>query len=289
MKIQEKQPNLIDSQDTTEKVPTVTYTRTTQPPPLAISSSEHPLWKNTYFKLGLVLLFFGIVFTPLAFFIMDSAVLAATGITTIITGFICLTLIDTHSGISQETSSLIWQTSIENMRVFLDEIGIYRIQVIYFPSTMCNGRQRSLIPLDSASDQHFFINRRITGGLIVRFGAETEAIGITIATPGVILLRQLEATLEGNATAIESAVNYLLSGVLNMSGKVSIGIADSKVIADVPVIRWQSSQEWYQSCTGSIAASVVAAVSSEALGRPVRIINEQQRGKRNRVVIEILP
>jgi hypothetical protein len=45
---------------------------------------------------------------------------------------------------------------------------------------------------------------------------------------------------------------------------------------------------WYYRCLGSPTASIVAAISSEALQKPVRIKEESYNKGKSRIVLEVL-
>ena len=45
---------------------------------------------------------------------------------------------------------------------------------------------------------------------------------------------------------------------------------------------------WYYRCLGSPIASIIAAVSSEALGRPVRIKDESYGEGKSKITLEVL-
>jgi hypothetical protein len=124
--------------------------------------------------------------------------------------------------------------------------------------------------------------------LIVRYGTPATAIGITVTTPGNTVLRYLETKPEGNAAAIEPSASYLLCGLLRMADRVSVAFTGSQFIAEISGISSLSSIERYHHCIGSMAASVVTAVASEALNRPLRIKKETRQGKTSRIVIEVL-
>jgi len=52
----------------------------------------------------------------------------------------------------------------------------------------------------------------------------------------------------------------------------------------------QEDNVWYYQCIGSPVASIAAAISSEATGKPVRIMQEtSSRGdKRRKIVLEVM-
>jgi hypothetical protein len=45
---------------------------------------------------------------------------------------------------------------------------------------------------------------------------------------------------------------------------------------------------WYYQCIGSPIASIAAAVSSEALQKPVRILEEKDNKGKYRIILEVL-
>ena len=241
---------------------------------------------NPYRILGLGLSLAGAIFAPISYFIIDSVPLTATGISAIMLGFISIALANTRPNISPEACQLILKTGMENTAALLEELGL-KNKAIYLPSTMRDGHPQALIPLKEGEDIQW-VKKKISGQLIVRYGVNPDDMAIAVTTPGSINIDMLETTPGPTADEIEAAVTYILTGVLDIANSVKVRLSDSRVEVEISGSRLHYEDIWYYRCLGSPSASIAAAISAEALQKPVRIIEESYKKGKSRIVLEVL-
>ncbi len=241
---------------------------------------------NPYRWLGLSLCVAGAVFSPLAFFIIASMPLTAVGLSAIMLGFVCVALANARPYISPEACRLMLKTGMENTSALLEELNL-RNKAVYLPSLMREGRPQALIPLMEDADLKQ-VKQKLPGRLVVRYGSNADDMAIAVTTAGSMNIDLLENSPEPTAEGIEGALNYILTGVLDIASTASIISRDGLIRAEITGARLPYENIWYQRCLGSPIASIVAAVSSEALSRPVRIREESQTKGKISVVIEVL-
>lgn len=229
----------------------------------------------------------GVIFAPVAYFIVDSTPLTAIGISAIIVGFTCVALANTRPAISPEACQLILKTGMENTGALLEELGL-RNKAIYLPSEMREGRPQALIPLVEENDIQK-VRGKIPGRLIVRYGANPGDMAIAVTTPGSINIDMLESQPEPTSDGIEAAITYILTGALDLANSVSVSMTDSIINVEVSGARLHYEDIWYYRCLGSPVASIAAAISCEALNKPVRIKEEEFSKGKSRIVLEVLP
>jgi hypothetical protein len=178
------------------------------------------------------------------------------------------------------------KTGMENTAALLEELEL-RNKAVYLPSTMGNGQAKALIPLAEDRDIRQ-IKERIPGRLIVRYGVNPDDMAIAVTTPGSINVEMLESKPGPTASEIEAAVTYILTGVLDVANSVTVNLADARVDVEVSGPRLHYEDIWYYRCLGSPIASIVAAISSEGLEKPVRIAEESYSKGKSRIVLEVL-
>ncbi|MFC1939780.1 hypothetical protein ACFLXO_03725, partial [Chloroflexota bacterium] len=241
---------------------------------------------NPYRRLGLGLCLAGVIFTPITYFIINSVPMTAIGISMIVIGFVCIALANTRPYISPEACELILKTGMENTAAILEELGI-RNKAIYLPSTMRDGYPQALIPL--AGDKEInMIKDKIPGRLIVRFGVSPDDMAIAVTTPGSINIDMLDTKPGPTSSEIEAAASYILVGVLDLANAVTVNMADAQVNVEVSGSRLHYEDIWFYRCLGSPIASIIAAISSEALGKPVRIKEEEYSKGKTGIILEVL-
>lgn len=241
---------------------------------------------NSYRILGLSLCLAGAIFAPLSYFIINSVPLTAVGASTIVIGFTCIALANTRPYISPEACEIILKTGMENTTALLEELGL-RNRAIYLPSTIRDGHPQAIIPLTEDEDIQK-VKMKIPGRLIVRYGINTEDMAIAVTTPGSINIDMLEGRPGPTASDIEAAANYILSGVLDIASSISVNLTDARIVAQVNGSKLHYEDIWYYRCLGSPIASIIAAISSEALQKPVRIIDESYGKGKSRIALEVL-
>ncbi len=236
--------------------------------------------------LGSGLCLAGAIFAPLSYFIIDSVPLTAVGISAIIIGFTCIALANTRPYISAEACEVMLKTGMENTAALLEELGL-RNKAVYLPSTMRDGHPQALIPLVDKGDIQR-ISQKIPGRLIVRYGVNIDDMAIAVTTPGSINIDMLETKPGPTSTEIETAATYILTGLLDLANSVTVNLSDSQVNAEVSGPRLHYEDIWYYRCLGSPIASILAAISCEALGKPVRIQEEDYSKGKSRIILEVL-
>ncbi len=241
---------------------------------------------NAYKILGLGLCLAGTIFAPISYFVIASVPLTAVGISAIIIGFTCIALANTRPYISPEACEVMLKTGMENTAALLEELGL-RNKAVYLPSTMRDGHPQALIPLveDRNIEQ---IKGKIPGRLIVRHGVNPDDMAIAVTTLGSMNIDMLETKPGPTAEEIETAATYILTGVLDIANSVTVHMADARVDVEISGSRLHYEDVWYYRCLGSPIASIVAAISSEALGKPVRIREESFNKGKSSIVLEVL-
>lgn len=241
---------------------------------------------NSYKILGLGFCLTGTIFAPISYFLINSVPLTAVGISLIMIGFTCIALANTRPYISSEACQLILKTGMENIAALLEELGL-RNKAIYLPSTMRDGHAQALIPLIGSADIHW-VREKIPGRLIVRYGVNPDDMAIVVTTPGSINIDMLETKPGPTSGEIEAAATYILSGVLDIANSVTVSLRDNQIDVEVSGARLAYEDIWYYRCLGSPIASIVAAISSEALGKPIRIREENYNKGKSRITLEVL-
>ncbi len=241
---------------------------------------------NPYRILGLGVCLAGTIFAPISYFIINSVPLTAIGISAIMIGFTCIALANTRPYISAEACQLILKTGMENTAALLEELGL-RNKAVYLPSTMRDGHPQALIPLVEGEDIQW-VKEKIPGRLIVRYGVNPDDMAIAVTTPGSINIDMLETKPGPTSGEIEAAATYILTGVLDIANSVTVNLADNQIDVVVSGARLHYEDIWYYRCLGSPIASIVAAISSEALGKPIRIREESYNKGKSRITLEVL-
>ena len=241
---------------------------------------------NPYRILGLSLILAGVIFTPISLFVINSVLLAAMGISMLIIGFSCFALANTRPYISPEACEVMLKTGMENTAALLEELGL-KNKAIYLPSSMRDGHPQALIPL---SDKGIIqqVKKKIPGRLIVRYGSNPDDIAIAVTTPGSMNIAMLESRPGPTSEEIESALSYILIGLLDLASSVSVSMSDSRVEVEIKEPRLSYEDIWYYQCLGSPLASIAATVSCEALGKPVKVIGESCTVQKSNIEIEVL-
>lgn len=241
---------------------------------------------NPYRVLGLGLCLAGTIFAPISYFIIGSVPLTAVGMSAIIIGFTCIALANARPYISPEACEVILKTGMENTAALLEELGI-RNKAVYLPSSMRDGHPQALIPLGEDRDIQR-VKGKIPGRLIVRYGVNPDDMAIAVTTPGSINIDMLETKPGPTSEEIEAAATYILTGLLDIANSVTVNLSDTQVNVEISGPKLHYEDIWYYRCLGSPIASIVAAISSEALGKPIRIKEEDYSKGKSRIILEVL-
>ena len=242
-------------------------------------------FKNPYQVLGIVLAIVGAILAPVFYFIVGSPPLTATAISAVILGFTCIAIANSRPYLSPEAAQMLLKTGVENTTALLEELGLQN-KAIYLPSTS-DSQSRALIPL-GANDGTTTIPEKLPKRLIVRYGPNAEDMAIAVTTPGNVSIELLENKPGPTADEMEIALNYLLTGVLDIAHNVTVHITDAKVEVKISGSKMNYENNWYYKCLGSPIASITAAVVAEALKKPLRIAEETYQKNEGVVVLEIL-
>jgi hypothetical protein len=242
--------------------------------------------KNPYRSLGLGLTLSGAILAPLFYFIVDSVPLTAAGLSAIMLGFTSIALANARPYLSPEACRILLRTGMENTAALLEELQV-RNKAIYLPSALRNGHPQAIIPLSGEVDTAK-IKQKLPGRLIVRYGADSADMAIAVATPGSTSLELLESKPGGAVDEIESAITYILTGVLDIARGVKVNQSGSLITVEISGATMRYEEIWYYQILGSPIASIAAAVSSEALGRPVRILEESRLKGKDVIKLEVL-
>ncbi len=241
---------------------------------------------NPYRVLGLGLCLVGTIFAPISYFIIGSVPLTAVGMSAIIIGFTCIALANARPYISPEACEVILKTGMENTAALLEELGV-RNKAVYLPSSMRDGHPQALIPLGEDRDIQR-IKGKIPGRLIVRYGVNPDDMAIAVTTPGSINIDMLETKPGPTSEEIEAAVTYILTGLLDIANSVTVNLSGTQVNVEISGPKLHYEDIWYYRCLGSPIASIVAAISSEALEKPIRIKEEDYSKGKSRIILEVL-
>ena len=228
----------------------------------------------------------GTIFAPISYFIIGSVPLTAVGMSAIIIGFTCIALANARPYISAEACEVILKAGMENTAALLEELGI-RNKAVYLPSSMRGGHTQALIPLGEDRDIQR-VKGKIPGRLIVRYGVNPDDMAIAVTTPGSINIDMLETKPGPTSGEIEAAVTYILTGLLDIANSVTVDLSDTQVNVEISGPKLHYEDIWYYRCLGSPIASIVAAISSEALGKPIRIKEEDYSKGKSRIILEVL-
>ena len=242
--------------------------------------------KNPYRLLGIGLTIAGVIFAPVAYFILNSIPLSAIALSSIMIGFTCIALASARPQISPEASQLILETGMENIAALLEELGLSN-KAIYLPSSMRTGNAQALIPLSGEMDI-LRIKGKIPGRLIVRYGDNPGDMGIVVTAPGGTGLNKLDIKPGPTSSEIEQAVTYVLTGLLDLANSVEVHASDGQMNIAVNGPKLHYENVWYYRCLGSPIASIVASIASDGIGKPVRIKEESYRKGKSMIQLEVL-
>jgi hypothetical protein len=242
--------------------------------------------QNSYRLLGFGLAIGGAIFAPVAYFILESGPITAVALSAIMIGFTSIALSVSRPQISPEASQLILETGMENVASLIEELGLEN-RAIYLPSSLRSGHAQALIPLGN----NFEVGRlkgKIPKRLIVRYGDAPSDIAIAVTAPGSTSFSILDIKPGQTSEEIETAINYVLTGLLDLAGSASVVMENDELKVEVSGPGLHYENVWYYRCMGSPVASIVATLSAEGLGKPVRIKKESYNNKKSSILLEVL-
>ena len=243
--------------------------------------------RNPYQRLGLVLVIVGAALAPVLYFVVGSVPLAALALSTIILGLVSAMLGNARPEITPEASQMMLKTGMENLAALLEELGL-RSRAVYLPSSSGDNRPRALIPLDENSSPLRGVQTP-PDRLIARYGPNLEDMCLVVTTPGAVSLDSVAIVPGGGADEIESALNHLVVGIMDLADSVSVHMAGERITVEVTKPKLKYENIWFYRCLGSPMASIAATVASQALARSVRVSSEENTKKGTKIEIEVLP
>jgi hypothetical protein len=244
------------------------------------------LKNNPYRLVGIILALAGALTAPVFYFIVGSVPLTAAALCAVILGCTCLALANARPYVSPQACRMLLRTGMENTSALLEELGITG-KAVYLPAHLRNGHAQALVPL---TDKETLpeMREKLAGRLIVRYGPDSTDMALAVTTAGTVNLEILPNKPGASADEIESALNYILTGVLDIADGVKVSLSDAQVEVRIDGGRMGQEDIWYYRCLGSPIASIAAAVASEALDRPVRIKQESSQKKQHIIDLEVL-
>lgn len=242
--------------------------------------------RDAYKFLGYFLLPAGAVLAPLSHFVLGSPPLAATGVSMVMMGIICLALARALPQTSSEASYAFLQTAMENISALIEELGL-TAKAIYLPASLREGKPQAVIPLlPDAAPQ---IKAKLPGRLIVRYGPQPQDMGIAVSTLGSASMESLTQKPGPGGKQIEDALSLILVGRLDLATSVRAIENNGQVEVEVSGPRLHYENVWFYRCLGSPLASIVATVTAEAMGKPVVVKSERMARGKSHIQIGVLP
>ena len=220
---------------------------------------------KTYAMFGIILILIGLFLAVLSYFVLGSVPLVAVGLSVIILGSTSLALSKSRPKLSPELCQIFYKTGVKNASAILREMEIEN-RAIYLPRSARNGRSFALVPL----------NR-----------------DLTFTTPGNLCLDFLRHELGSTPDEIQSAMLYILHGVLDIANGIKVDLTDSGLTVKVSGIQLpdqeiSDDEVLFTQCFGSPIASIAAAICCEAMDRPVKIAFETLQKGTARITLEML-
>ncbi|MBT3362538.1 MAG: hypothetical protein HN929_00635 [Chloroflexi bacterium] len=197
----------------------------------------------------------------------------------LILGLVCLALARSLPRISPETGAMLLDTSMGNINLLIEELGL-RVKAIYLPSSLTSsGKPQALLPLSSDIDTKW-LDRPLPQRLIVKYGPNNENVGILVSTPGSVSAVLLAAEDISGMDAIESSLTHVLVGLLDAVGGVRVSQSnDGDLTIRISGSRLDGENVALYEWLGTPLASIVASIAAEAMDKPVRILEETQNKK----------
>lgn len=271
-----------------------------------------------YMLLGIVLVLAGSCIALFYYIVVDSVPLAAVGLSTLILGLTSIGLANTRPKLSPEACLMFLKAGVKNTLAILEELEI-KSKAIYLPRSMMKGHSEALIllneegsaqsikeklskslfvgyevslPLTERGSQKF--KEVLPRHIILDYGTGSKDKAIAVTTLGNISLDFLKNTPGHTADEIKSAITYILTRILDIAGGVRVDVAASTVKVEVTGVETMNKNRFYEESLyshilGNPMASIVAAICSEALEKPIRIAFETIRKGTVSIVLEVIP
>lgn len=238
-----------------------------------------------YKLIGLVLVVVGLGLILFAYFSFNAISIIAGGLSTVILGFTCICLGYAPAGVSPQASQLLLKTGAQNVTSLLESFEI-KNKAIYFPTSSSEVDPQALIPLTEAESRRKD-EIKIGTNPLIKLMPNSNLPAMAVTTAGNLSLSLLPYAPSGTGE-IKPALKKLLTRELGVASGITVYFKDSRINVEVKEAEIKSEGKLYDLYLGSPIASIVAAVSSEALKKPIRIIEENNHHNNIRIALEVL-
>lgn len=236
--------------------------------------------KDSYAISGSGLIIVGLMLFFAAYIILRSTPLAALGISTLILGITTIALADPKKRMPYETSKILFESNIDNVSALLEELGL-NSKAIYLPSSMTQGKPRTLIPLHM-SPQIPRINSSLSKRLVVRYGPDPDDMGLLITTLGSTIVSTMKIKPDDAPGKLEATLSTVFTSIVEIADNAKVDVIGQKILVEVMNPRQGDNNQNIQiyDCIGSPLASIVSSIAAEVYDRPIVVEGErQQKGK----------
>jgi hypothetical protein len=238
-----------------------------------------------YKLVGLVLIIIGLGLILLAYFSFSAISIIVGGLSTVILGFTCVCLGFAPSNISPKASQLLLKTGIQNVSSILESFEI-KNKAIYFPKSSTEADPQALIPLSGYEGGREY-GMKTGANSLIRLMPNSNLPAMAVTTAGNLSLSLLQNAPSGT-DEIKPTLKKLLTRELGVAAGIKVYFKESRINVEVKEAEIKYEGQLSDLYLGSPIASIVAAVSSEALKRPIRIIEENNHRNNIRIALEVL-
>jgi hypothetical protein len=145
-----------------------------------------------------------------------------------------------------------------------------------------------LLPISSKIDSEWF-DRVLPKRFIVIFGPQDDNVGLLVTTPGSVGIDLLEWTIEADTASISSSLTHLLVGILDVAGGVSLEQpSEREYNIQISNPQLNHSPALIYRWLGTPLTSIAASLLSEAIDKPVIIVDERQNKRHLSIKLGVL-
>jgi len=239
-----------------------------------------------YLILGWGFCLTGIILAPVFFILLESVPLTGIAFSLVIIGTASISVSYTRTSISQEMCQMMLDSGQLNVSVLIEELGLNN-QAIYLPSRMRDGNAQCIIPikpLTSATE----LTRKVSNRLIVRYGDAPDDMAVRVAATGSTVISNLADMAGGPVIDIEDTANRVICGYLDLADNVSVNVQQPRIFVAVKNPQITEDASVYGRYFGNSIASIVATISSEALGQPVTVQKETYINGIQQITLQVI-
>ncbi len=222
-----------------------------------------------------VMLGFGLVTAPVAYFVLGDSALTAVGIALVAAGLSLLTY--EWRPFDEKTLRDFVLDAVSNIEEVLEEFDVRSRAVYVYDGD--RGMTYALVPvlgtLASASTPKQL-------RLVVDVGG-TKAL--TLFPPGSRLLTRLGVAPGADP---EDSAKLLLCDTLGLASSITLTVEGDRAVAEVSKPVRLPTFRYFERVMGSVQGCLIALTLATCLGRGVRIVAEEDRGRSRIVVMEVL-